>query len=172
MIMDNIMMMMDDDDDGQCYYYDDKDEGSDSSSDDSIELEEPLRRAIRRGMSEKEILELIQLNPIALQQKNRYGQYPLHLACENMNMNHVMMKLMELYPIAAHKSTVIRLDYPLHIALSKYDASDNIVMKLIELYPDALKQGNIDHLYPLNIALKYRRSENVVLKLIEFSNGC
>lgn len=48
----------------------------------SIQNEEPLRRAILLRLPEYVILEMIQEHPIAPQQCNRYGQYPLHLSCE------------------------------------------------------------------------------------------
>lgn len=129
----------------------------------------PLKDAILGGESEHNILELIEMDALAVQQQNNQGNFAIHLACKFICSEAVILKLIELCP-AAVKTMNDQGNFALHLAC-KYTHSDAAIMKLIELGPDAVQTPSSIGFYPFQLACMNRQSEKVVMKLIESTSA-
>ena len=113
------------------------------------------------------ILEYIESHPVCAEQKNRDGDYPLHVACQYVNQNvihdeddNIIKKLIQLYKIAVTKPNDDG-KLPLHIACNN-GKSENVIMVLIEAFPDAANMSCVDNMTPLHYACSTVESKVVI----------
>jgi ankyrin repeat protein len=113
---------------------------------------------------------MIEKHPAALQQRNTYGQLPLHIACRNRCRSTIISKCIELYPEAlAMTDELGRL--PLHIQLQSELSSVNDTLTMINKYPEALQHRDRDGNLPLHLECRHQCRALIVSKCIELYPG-
>lgn len=131
------IIVNDDDDDSYDdryrYRYDDDDDSG-------------MQRAVNeRNEKVNSLVQSIVSSPLdTIQQQDTKGNNLLHIACRyctgrydtGRDYEEVILKLIELYPIAARQANNNGC-FPLHIACC-FTASENVLIKLIEVYPEAV----------------------------------
>jgi ankyrin repeat protein len=108
---------------------------------------------------------LVDAFPLALQQRNKKGQYPLLIAINNQSIE-VILKMIELFPIAIEQNDNDGY-YPLHKACQR-EWSEAFILKLLENFHFAATQRTVEKkLFPLHLACDYQRSIVVVRQLVK-----
>lgn len=144
-----------------------------SENESMINYAEIFSELIHRNQSSFRILDFLEKHPIAVQQINSEGDYPLHVVCRYQyeNIDRIILKLIDLYKIAVKKPDNDGY-YPLHIACDG-SLSEDVIMKLIEVFPEAVSialdspgdpPGSI---LPLHLVCLSIKSDTLIRKLIE-----
>lgn len=130
--------------------------------------ERTLLEAVSRSDSADNVMIIITKNPLAVKQKDRRGEYPLHKVCRDAQYDTVIMKLIDLFPDALQQRNKDG-DYPLHIACSSHGHSEEVILKLIELFPAAAsKCRECYNEFPLRLACENLPSSvTVIRKLVD-----
>lgn len=132
----------------------------------------PLHEAcsIERHKSDRDviIMKILMIDPETSQVTNNNGDYPLHIAIENSQDEHIVMKLLELFPFAATTRGGSYDSYPLHLAC-EHMKSEIVIRKLVEMYPTALQETDNSSMsyYPIHSAISGDQSFAVIKLLIE-----
>ena len=96
--------------------------------------------------------------PLAVQQRDSNGQYPLHIAYENGQSEFVLTLLIKKYPAAVQgKMITKRGGYLIHDIMRNTNHGRNFseafIELLIDMFPNALKETDDNNHYPLNTNL-------------------
>jgi ankyrin repeat protein len=120
--------------------------------------------------STSDTLKMIERDPAALQQQDRFNDLPLHLECRNHCRSAIISKCIQLFP-EAPRITDNTGNLPLHMLLehdkSSIDDAYQSISSLIECYQAALQHKNNDGDLPLHIECKRRCRLSIISKCIE-----
>ena len=132
----------------------------------------PLHYACRFNAEDEELIDfLVDLCPTAILKKDRYGRYPLHIACDSFASKSVISILLgnDRDDKALLSSTRHLEQLPLHIALNR-GVFFEVIQLLLETQSRVLhsirKYTKTGHL-PIHIAIEKRLSPNIIQALLE-----
>ena len=124
-----------------------------------------LHVAIYKEAPSDIIIDIINGNPLAVQQRDISLVYPLHGACRYNQSESVVQLLVKLYPLALQEGDISGW-LPLHYACSFYQ-SHSVIQFLVKEYPLAVQLKRNDRSYPLHMACSHNQPESVIKLLVK-----
>ena len=127
-----------------------------------------LHCAIRKKATSDIIIDIINGNPSAVQQRDSSLSLPLHAACCYNQSKSVIQLLVKLYPLAVHvrEGDTNTGWLPLHYACS-FHQSHSVIQLLVKEYPLAVQLKVDDRSYPLHMACSHNQPESVIKLLVK-----
>jgi ankyrin repeat protein len=125
-----------------------------------------LHYACEKNAPSNIVIDVINDNPTAVQQKDYNGWYPLHFACWKNQSESVIQLLVKEYPLAVRQ--IDNGISPLYLALSSKQ-SESVIMLLVKEYSLAVLGKDMLGNYPLHLACKHCNTDRVLLVLINLS---
>jgi hypothetical protein len=118
--------------------------------------------------SESFITFLINQCPIAAQQKDADGHYPLYYAFMSKQPESILKLLIDAYPLALQEKIPDGDGggYLLHEACKNSNTSESFMDLIIDTYPSALQETNHEGQYPLDIVYRYNQPESIICLII------
>mmetsp|Transcript_1745 Transcript_1745/g.2886 ORF Transcript_1745/g.2886 Transcript_1745/m.2886 type:complete len:947 (-) Transcript_1745:51-2891(-) len=99
------------------------------------------------------VSKLVELHPRGASQADRFGYFPLHLACESGLSWEMVQTIYEAFPEAIRQpERNKRVWHPLHMAASAENADDELISNLVRLDPTAASIADSNDRYPLHLA--------------------